>query len=265
MGSAGAGGVPELDDPRVDLPVARGPLPNDFLVHQELLDPTRGLRRGEARLERNYPMLAKLGPYDLQARHRFLDDKWPYQRTGWADQGELLPTNAWRRIPVIYRLPRVSSFYVNAYVAAANAIAAATFRDDLAPLETWKDDEFVGYALRFGWPVPRRDFHPQLRRFCTLDLAVADDHAQNLIDHIRGGVERDAEGNVRRIPSVAERLAEAFIALYERVIRELEAQLNAVPPPSPAEIAAMGAEINDLNAKIAILEQFLATLRSNAS
>ncbi len=266
MGAAGAGSVPGLDDPRVDLPVARGPLPNDFLVHEELLDPTRGLRRGRAHLERNYPLLPKLGPYDFEAQHRLLDDKWQYQRTDWEEQGAMLPANAWRRIPVIYRLPRASSSYVHAYAAAAYAIAGAPFRDDLNPLETWKDDEFVGYARRFGWPVPRQDFHPQLRRFCTLDLAVADEHAQDLIDHIQGKVERDAAGNVvRRIPSVAERLARAFIALYERVIQELEAQLSAVPPPSPGETAAIQAEIADLNAKIAVLEQFLATLTSNES
>ena len=87
----------------------------------------------------------------------------------------------------------------------------------------------------------------------------------SLIDQIRGGFEQDGEGNVRRIPSVAERLAEAFIALYERVIRELEARLNAAPPPSPARVAAIQAEINGLNAKIAVLEQFLLTLRSNES
>ena len=156
---------------------------------------------------------------------------------------------------MIYRLPRVTSSYVSAYVAAANAIAGAPFRENLSPLETWKDDEFTGYALRFGWPVPRQDFHPQLRRFCTLDPATAADQVENLIDRIQGNDDRD-------ISSVAERLAQAFIALYQCVIRELEGQLNAIPPPPPAEAAAIRAEINELNGKIAVLQQFLATLRN---
>jgi hypothetical protein len=46
------------------------------------------------------------------------------------------------------------------------------------------------------------------------------------------------------------------------VIRELEGQLNAIPPPPPAEAAAIRAEINELNGKIAVLQQFLATLRN---
>jgi len=257
-----AGNVLELDDPRVDLPVARGPLPNHFVVHERLLDPTRGLRQGNSHLEREFPLLARMGAYDLDARHRFLDDKWQYQRTNWPDEGELLPENAWRRIPVIYRLPRVGAWLVSAYTAAANAILGAPFRADLAPLETWKDDEFVGYALRFGWGMPRQDFHPGLQRFCTLDAGTADRHVQKLIDHIQGSVQRDEEGQtVRRIPSVAEQLTDAFIALYRRVIRELEAQSEAA---SATEAAGMQAEIAELESRISILERFRATLQGQS-
>ena len=45
MESSDQGTVPGMDDPRIDLPVARGPL-SGATVNSDLLDPTRGLREG---------------------------------------------------------------------------------------------------------------------------------------------------------------------------------------------------------------------------
>lgn len=266
LGTASGGPVGQLDDPRVDLPVVRGPLPNGFLVHRDQFDPTRGLREGDSRLVRHFPLLARLGPYDQEAWQRLLDNMWQYQRTDWPEQGQCIPENTrnrWRRIPVLYRLPPSPSWLVQAYVTSAYAILRAPFYDALRPLETWKDDEFVGYARRFGWPRPRRDFHPRLEHFCTLDRAVADQRVQDLIDHVQGKVERDEEGNViLRIPSVAEVLADGFIGLYQRVIQELQSRMNAVPPPRPWEVAGMQAEISQLRQKISILERFRFQLQN---
>ena len=50
MESSDQGTVAGMDDSRVDLPVARGPLP-PATVNSELLDPTRGLREGSAELD----------------------------------------------------------------------------------------------------------------------------------------------------------------------------------------------------------------------
>lgn len=257
MGAVAAGDVAELDDPRVDLPVVRGPLPSGFVVNERLLDPARGLRRGNALREDDYPLLPGIGPYDLTAEHRFLDDKWQYQRTNWPAEGARLPVNAWRRIPVIYRLPQVSPGLVSAYLAAANAILSSPTRADLGPLETWKDDEYIDYSLRFGWPLTRRDFHPRLRRFCSLSSATAAERAQSVVDRVQG---RGRRGDPGWIPGVAWELTRARIALYRRVIRELTARISAVPPPSAAEIASMTAEIADLEAKIEVLEEFQTRL-----
>lgn len=61
----GAGDAASLADPRVDLPIARGPsipiargsmLPAIVVVvNRNLLDPTRGLHMGSAELERSSP------------------------------------------------------------------------------------------------------------------------------------------------------------------------------------------------------------------
>lgn len=177
-----AGRLEALDDPRVDLPVARGPLPMTR-VHDELLDPTRGLRVATARLSREFPLLGKLGAYQLQSRQWILDDKWQYQRMG-------LPANRHRRIPVIYELAKADPSHMNRYAQAINALVSSPCWPLLAPLDR---DPQVGF----------RDFHPRLRRFCTVDTAVAGEQVNDLIDHIQGN-------GRRHVPSVFEVMVSAY-------------------------------------------------------
>lgn len=253
VGTGGPAHVAELDDPRLDQPVARGPLPLGTEVRAELLDPTRGLRRGSAEIRRAFPLLARMGDYHLTARTCLLDDKWQYQRMG-------MGHNRQRRIPVIYALAKAPPGLVDAYVQAVVAILYAPFRPQLAPLD--RDDEFIQYGRRFGWGGGAPDFHPRLRRFCSLDLLLAAQRVEDLIDRIQGEVQRDEDGNVtRRIPCVAEKMTRAFINLYERVIQELQRQISASPPPPAGQLASIQAEIDQLEAKIDVLSQFLETLQ----
>ena len=244
---ANAGNVPELDDPRVDQPVARGPvLPLGTTVNADLLDPTRGLRRGEAGITRNYPLLANMGPFDFQMQTHFLDDKWQYQQMG-------LPSNSSRRIPVIYALAKAPPDLANAYVQAVMALLNAPFRRQLAPLDN--DDEFIYYGSLLGRGAYAPDFHPRLHSFSTLDLELARDYVQNLIDRIQG---RDEEGpGTHRVPGVPEVMTRAFINLYQSVIRYFEDLMNADPT------ANFQAQIDELEGKISILEQFMTTLQNS--
>ena len=251
--TAGPSDVPELDDPRVNLPVARGSLEPGATVNAELLDPTRGLREGSADITRKFPMLARMGASELHADTQLLDDKWQYQRMG-------LPSNRHRRIPVIYALAKAPAGRVGAYVQAVVALLRAPFRPQLGPLD--RDDEFIYYRTLFGWGTGAPDFHPGLHRFCSLELAAAEAAVERVIDRIQGKVVKDGDGNViQKIPSVAEVMARAFINLYESVIGQYEAMLNMVPVPPPGA-AAMRAEIAQLQAKIALLDQFLASLET---
>jgi len=245
----GGGSVPELDDPRIDHPVARGPLPYGTTVRSELLDPSRGLRQGSAGMTREFPLLGTMEPFHLDAKTRMLDNKWQYQRMG-------LPGNWQRRIPVIYDLAKTPEF-VEPYVSAVMDIFNTPVRPQLAPLD--RDDEFI----RYWHSAP--DFHPRLSQFCSLDPAHAAGSVENLIDRIRGKVERDADGNViLRIPSVAEVMTRSFLNLYRSVIQQYQNLIDADPPPPPDEVAAMRAEIAQLEAKVEILEQFLARLQSQS-
>lgn len=259
VGAQAAGNVPELDDPRVDHPVARGPLPGGTIVNEELLDPTRGLRRGSATITRGFPMLGKMGTYHLEANTHLLDDKWQYARMKWPQQGYRLLSNRDRRIPVIYALAQANPAFAQAHLTAALAIINAPFRFQLDPLD--RDDEFIYYRYIFGWGRGAPDFHPRLHGFCTLDLDVAGRRVENLINRIKGKVWVDARGRRHRIPSVAEVMAVAFVRLYERVLRAFPSLDTS--GLTPAEVAALAAAVAQLDAKIKILRAFLARLRSS--
>jgi hypothetical protein len=236
-----------LDDPRVDQPVARGPLPYGAIVNERLLDPTRGLRRGRAEMTRAFPMLGELGPYRLRSVDVLLDDAWDCRRMGlW---------NTWRlRVPVIYQLATVGPGYVAAYVQAVRGLLDPALRQALRPLD--RDDEFIGYSMRFEWGRGAPDFHPRMHSFCTLSHETAGDRAQNTIDRIQGNDDEDIRG-------VPERMTSAFINLYENVIDELQDRMSAQPPPPPGEMAAMQAEIAELEDKIDTLRQYLATITND--
>jgi hypothetical protein len=246
LGVAAGGNLTELDDPRVDQPVARGPLPGTNSVNSDLLDPTRGLRVGSATLSQGYAMLRNLGTYRLQAGTAMLDDVWQYARMG-------LPANFYRRIPVIYALQTAAASYTAAYVNAVVAIYYnAALLAALRPLD--RDDEFIYYGQLFGWGGAP-DFHPRLNGFCDDDRATAEPRVEELIIRIRG--QKDPP-----MSDLAERMARAFINLYQRAIQEYQGLLAAQPPPSAAERAAMQAQISQLQAKIDQLNRFLQTLQN---
>jgi hypothetical protein len=242
---ADAGNVPELDDFRVNQPVARGPLPYGTTVNAQLLDPTRGLREGSAEMTRGFPMLGtKLGRYSVRAKTYLLDDQWQYQRMG-------LSSTMQRRIPVIYALAKAPQSLSNAYVQAYMAIFNAPFRADLAPLDN--DDEYISYGRMFGWGGAP-DFHPQLGNSRNFNKEEADRLVTDLINRIQGRPKgNDEQGRpVSKIPDLAETMAGAFNGLYQRVIRELERRsAPGKPPPAWQQI------IDQLQQKMDTLQEFI--------
>jgi hypothetical protein len=251
-GTNGPTNVPALDDPRVDLPVARGPLPG-AQVNAELLDPTTGLRTGLAGLTRNYPMLAKLGQYNMQAETQMLDNRWQYPQMGMVD-------NLQRRIPVIYALGQAPASLSNAYMQAIEAIIYAPFAPQLAPLD--HDPEFI--AFTGGAP----DFHPKYASCwapgwpcctlgnpnCSLDTNLVQQNVQNLINQIQG------QKNPH-IPSVAETMTQAFMGLYSQEMNAYQNQMNANPPPSQSVMAGLQASFGQAQSNYNTLKQFNQTLQ----
>lgn len=252
LGSSGWGTLDVLDDPRVNHPVVRGPMLHNFGVRDWLFHPGRGVREGQAEMSRRFPLVSSLGSYRLSARHRLLERYWDHREMG------LFSTHE-RRTPVLYELPRAPQSYSEAYRQAAMAILTAPFRPHLAPLD--RDQEFIGYARRFGWrDTGAPDFHPGLHQFCSVDHSVARQRVDELIDRIQGRIVADSQGNLQRVGGVPQEIVGAFIRLYGRVIQELQQQLAAGVPPGAA--IGIQAEINDLQNRITLLEAFLNELRN---
>ena len=247
METSDQGTVPGMDDSRVDLPVARGPMPQ-ATVNSELLDPTRGLREGSADLTRKYPLLGKMGTYTIGTQTWLIDDKWQYQRMGLASTWQ-------RRIPVLYTLAEAPPSMVNSYIQAVLAIAHAPFFQQLRPLDN--DPDYIYYNTLFGWGGPP-DFYPRVQPMCTTDRQLTDKSVARLIDHIQGN-----NSKRRRIPSVAEVMAQQFLGLYQRALAAFQAAEKANPPASPAMLNLAQTQIPLLQTDIAELTKFLQTIQAS--
>ncbi len=247
MESSNQGTVAEMDDPRVDLPVARGPMP-PATVNSDLLDPTRGLREGSADLTRKYAMLAKLGTYTIQAQTWLVDDKWQYQapQMGMSSNWQL-------RIPVLYALPQASASLENAYVQSVLTIAQAPFQPQLAPLD--HDPDFIYYGALFGWGGAP-NFYPKFQQLCSTDRDLTQQNVDNLIDRIQGNPGK-------HVPSLAQTMALAFLGLYQRALAAFQGIQNANPPASPQMQGLAQSQIPLLQTEIQELQQFLQTLQSS--
>ncbi|MGO9112190.1 MAG: hypothetical protein ACLP9L_23430 [Thermoguttaceae bacterium] len=250
MESSDQGTVAGMDDSRVDLPVARGPMPQ-ATVNSNLLDPTRGLREGSAGLTRKCPLLGKLS-YSITAKTWLVDDKWQYQRMGMGSNWQL-------RVPVLYALAEAPASLVNSYVQSVLAIAQAPFLAQLAPLD--HDPDFIYYGALFGWggaPNFYREW-AYLQRMCTTDHRLTDPAVNSLIDRIQGNRTKRP-----RVASLAEHMAKQFLGLYERALRAFQASLNANPPAPPQMIALAQSQIPELQTKIEELKNFLHTIQASS-
>jgi len=260
LGAGGAADDPAMDDPRVDLPIARGPaLPDGTTVNSNLLDPALGFREGTSRIQRAYPLMPKIGPYTLHAQANMLDDAWQFWQFG-------LWTNQDRRIPVIYILAQAPAGDSQAYVQAVMAIYN-TFYSSPNPLSTgllplYADVVWHGFHLQFPrWIGDSPDFcqlYTTLPGFCSMDPAQVQPAVASLIQSIEGGPSQH---------SVAWNMANAFIGMYQDVIRaaqqqinNLNQQINATPPPSASQIASMQAQIAALKAEIQQAQQEVKVL-----
>ncbi len=242
MESSDQGTVAGMDDSRVDLPVARGPL-SGATVNSSLLDPTQGLREGSAELTRTYPLLAKMGSYTITARTWLIDNKWQYQRMG-------MGSNLQRRIPVLYALAEAPASLVNSYVQSGLAISRGSLQLAQAPLDN--DPDFIYYGALFGWGGAR-DFHPRFQQMCTTDRGLTAKSAQRLIDQIQGKQTRR-----ERISSVAEVMAGSFLGLYQGALGQFQAILKQKNPSAPPQWRALAeSQIPELRAKIQALQLFL--------
>lgn len=256
--------IAELDDPAIDHPVVKGPIPNGFEVHP-ILDPdSRGLIRGTTEIDREYALLPTLGQFNSgRVRNAELDDSWAisrmyfsgaspipnedlFQSASWevaanfdgnVHRFSTLP-NYYRRSKIIYRLPEVSGGMSGSVVSAMRSIMSSSLQEQLRVLD--RDRDFI----RYRGSAP--DFHPRARILCELDRERVREVAleRHVIDYL--DPRREVRlGAVTRLPAT---LTGAFLGLYRSELRRLQ----AIQPPTPA----ITAEISILEGKINQLEQY---------
>lgn len=240
-----------LDDPALQHAVVRGPLPNNFNVRSELLDPGRGARYGGSDLQRAAAMLPKLGDIKYDLRHPLLDDKFQYTQMG-------IPANTFRRIPFLYELPKADASLSGAFGDAVLAVMRAEFKGDLDPLDS--DDE------HYSWYGGSPNFYPRLGSFCSLDAkAVGNNQGSRLVDRVQG------RGGRPRVTGVPDAMTASFLRMYRSMKRNLESQITTLQGQiadgtatagAADELAALQAQVGGLDAKIQTLSDFQARLNA---
>jgi hypothetical protein len=248
--------VTQIDDPFIQHPVVRGPLPNGFVV-RPVLDPDEiGAYRGSAAVERMFPLMPSLGHYESgEIAGSLLDRKW----TG----PEMRIPNIHRRIPVLYELPKTDPQLPKAFREAVLALLGIPHFPALDVLDHDEDMRLI--TGRYP------DFHPRVRRMCELDRDVVwRQQVERLID-IRNALGEIRLGEISRLPRT---MTEYFLQVYRAYVQSLQQQIDALeaelagpPPPSPQraqqiqqQIQALQDEIDRIQPKIDQLEDYHARL-----
>ena len=169
----------QVDDPRVDQPVARGPVIMNALVNTDLLDPTRGLCEGSADAQRGIgPCWARWPPYQLH--------------------GQDVPAGR----PVAVQHGRDGDGQQPAAADPDHLHAAPGPGQPLQRLHPGDPGDHQ-CPVSSSNSTLLNGFYPQLAQFCSQDRADAQQPVQNLIDHIQGNDKPHVAG-------VAETMARAY-------------------------------------------------------
>ena len=235
--------IQRLDDPSLQHPVVRGPLRNDFVV-RPILDPDReGAYRGIGEVAREYPLMPRLGDYASgEIAGPILDRKWTNSEMG-------IP-NMYRRIPVLYELPKTDPQFPRAFRSSVEALFGIPRFAALAVLD--RDEDVRRFTGRY------RDFYPRVRRMCELDReTVRSEQVNRLVDR------RNAQGQIMlgEISRLPRNMTSFFLQMYRAAVRrmqnrvrQLQAELQGPPPPSPQRSSEIAREIADLQAEIARIQ-----------
>jgi len=236
--------IDALDDPEIDHIVARGPLPNGFIVRQKLA-PDVGMMRGSAQIERELPMLPKLGPFETdEIKHPLLDRRWSGPEMG-------IPGRNYRRTKVLYELPKTDPSIPLAVGRAFEDMFDMVYFDGLRVLDD--DEEIERYR---GSPV---DFHPAINPgVCELDRdTVYEEQVIRLVDTLD---EVEDKVHLHRISYLPRTMTNFFLNMYRAEIQRLEraiADMQREQTALPQQIAAIPQQRSDLQSGIRDLQNQL--------
>lgn len=171
VGGAPRDQISQLDDPEIDHPVVRGPLPNGFVVEQ-VLNPATGGQHGVSSINRSFPLMSKLGRYqsgNIEQMH--LERRW--------QASEMRIPNVYRRTVVLYQFPKPSASLKQTFDQASNRIHKFP-REPFYVL--YQDDDYIKYTG--GAP----DFRPRISpNMCETDPDLVEQtKVEPLIGQIAG-------------------------------------------------------------------------------
>jgi hypothetical protein len=243
--------IQQLDDPFIQHPVVRGPLPNGFVV-RPILDPDlEGAYRGVSSVARDFPLMPRLGDYvSGEISGSILDRRWTNSEMG-------IP-NVFRRILVLYQLPKTDPQYPRAFRNSFEALLNIRHFEALVVLD--RDADIRRFTGRY------HDFHPTVGRMCELDREVVRDRQVNRLVDTRDAQRRIILGQISRLPRT---MTQYFLRMYRAAlrwmqnrIRQLQAELQGPPPPSAQRRAEILREIADLQAEIARIRPKIGQLEA---
>ena len=251
MNTAGDSPLSVLDDPRINLPVVRGPLQNGFVV-KPVLDPKRGARKGTSEINRRYPMLAKLGEFNSgEIANRLLDEKWSGRSMG-------IP-NVYRRSKTLYDLPWADR------TPFENAVANVRSIPNYDALRTfYHADDWYYYIRYHGMGQP--DYHPRINpNMCVTDrneVDLAKIHKpkprEPFVDTQNPDDGQWRHGEITHVPL---RMTQGFLRMFRTTLRNMQQRLEDLRMQSPLS-AAEQAEIAWLEREIPIVEEKIRQLKA---
>lgn len=229
--------IVQLDNPAINQPVVRGPLPNGFIV-RDTLNPLKGAYHGSGAVTRNYPLLPKSGPYKTgEIRDPMFDLIWTCRETGtWV--------NIARRTQAIYQLPTTDPSLPQAFTNAYTSIISIPHFAALDVLD--HDEEVRKYKGYYA------DFHPRINRGCQLDPKVIQQTEVNRLVISTTPAGKKKLGQILKLPAS---MTGYYLAMYKAEIARLQAIIDD-PLSSPAQKAAAQAALPPLETKASQLEQF---------
>lgn len=230
--------IEKLNDPAINHAVARGPLPNDFIVNDHL-KPDRGAHRGSSEINRRFPLLPRLGRYESgDIEHLLLDKRWSVTELG-------IPANVYRRTLTLYEMPKTDPGLPEAFL---NAVM------DLLDMPLYA----ALYVLDRD-PDVSRDFHPRINRnmVSTSVSEVRETEVERLIDTLDEVRDEVRLGEISRLPRT---MTNAYLSAYNARLQSLQ-DIVSDPESTPAERSAAQAEIPIIEEYIAQLEMYRGRLR----
>ncbi len=273
-------GLPPLmaNDPYVDFTVVRGPLLVDpetgksIPVREELFEMKDGLRKGLARIQRDFPVMAKMPPHgiDMYREHLVLDNCWQYEQMN-------IPSNQTRRILFLYpvdlsgQIPDEIANYTQAVVAILmnpdDPVLRLLDRNmelrypppaGLSYSPPYGIGRFPDYHLPEDGGLRRRLLNPE--QVCSMDPAIMFESVEEpLISEIQG---KERPRSNLRDAGVPGRMTRDYLNMYQSHLDFIESLENILNSPNipPGIVQMIQQALPAMHSQKASLETWIQQL-----